>query len=126
MTADVSMTNASFTPFEPVDPNDSTTASIMSLKGMSADPGPDLTLCATIWSGLASNTTNAAMAQGLSSQDGSGCGKFLSEECMHGIVNFTETYAMDCRPTAPIDLAIPPSCGAQFSTDYFGIGPGSR
>lgn len=83
--------------------------------------GPNLTNCVAVYySGLSANVT-AAAADLEDSQDGLGCGKMLSDECVSDLL-FAASQGLnsDCSSFLP---SVPSSCTAQFG-DLSAVGGG--
>lgn len=82
--------------------------------------GPNLTNCVAIYSGLSANAT-AAAADLADSQDGLGCGKMLSDECVLDLTSAaSQVLSSDCGSFLP---SIPSSCIEQFG-DLSAVGGG--
>ncbi|KAK2613388.1 hypothetical protein N8I77_000306 [Diaporthe amygdali] len=89
--------------------------SVLSLGVESAER--NLTTCVAIYSGLSANVT--AASADLDAQDGFGCSKMLSEECISDFYSAaSQGLNSDCSNFLP---SVPASCESQFS-DLSGVG----
>lgn len=96
-------------------PDNSTMTSVISL-GIDS-PDTNQTTCVAIYNGLSANISAASID--LDSQDGSGCGKMLSDDCVSDLLSAANNgIQRDCSGFLP---SVPQSCTEQFG-DMSGIG----